>query len=294
MSDTNVPPPGGSDVKVPILIGSVVALLGANIYLFTQLNDLRADLGDFRKSTANEISSIKESSTVSTQTARRSLTSLKDELETARRQAAMAAGQARVEAQKHAEELAKRLQLEQSRQEQAAAQMKTELTEAVTNVEKSTTSKITDVSTEVGHVKTEVQSAKSELEKTIQDLRRVRGDLDGTSSLVATNGKELMALKTLGERNYFEFNITKSKEPRKVGDVAVLLKKTDPKRNRFTIELMADDKRVEKKDKNLNEPVQFYVSKARQPYEIVVNEVKKDQIVGYLATPKVQTSRATN
>ena len=294
MSDTNVPPPGGSDVKVPILIGSVVALLGANIYLFTQLNDLRADLGDFRKSTANEISSIKESSTVSTQTARRSLTSLKDELETARRQAAMAAGQARVEAQKHAEELAKRLQLEQSRQEQAAAQMKTELTEAVTNVEKSTTSKITEVSTEVGHVKTEVQSAKSELEKTIQDLRRVRGDLDGTSSLVATNGKELMALKTLGERNYFEFNITKSKEPRKVGDVAVLLKKTDPKRNRFTIELMADDKRVEKKDKNLNEPVQFYVSKARQPYEIVVNEVKKDQIVGYLATPKVQTSRATN
>jgi chromosome segregation ATPase len=294
MSDTNVPPSGGSDVKVPILIGSVVALLGANIYLFTQLNDLRADLGDFRKSTANEISSIKESSTVSTQTARRSLTSLKDELETARRQAAMAAGQARVEAQKHAEELAKRLQLEQSRQEQAAAQMKTELTEAVTNVEKSATSKITEVSTEVGNVKTEVQSAKSELEKTIQDLRRVRGDLDGTSSLVATNGKELTALRTLGERNYFEFNITKSKEPRRVGDVAVVLKKTDPKRNRFTIELLADDKRVEKKDKNLNEPVQFYVSKARQPYEIVVNEVKKDQIVGYLATPKVQTSRATN
>jgi hypothetical protein len=219
---------------------------------------------------------------------------LKDELETARRQASMAAGQARVEAQKHAEELAKRLQLEQARQQQAAAQMKTELTEAVTNVEKSATSKITEVSTEVGNVKTEVQSAKSELEKTIQDLRRVRGDLDGTSSLVATNGKELMALKSLGERNYFEFNITKSKEPRRVGDVAVLLKKTDPKRNRFTIELVADDKRVEKKDKNLNEPVQFYVSKARQPYEIVVNEVKKDQIVGYLATPKVQTSRATN
>jgi len=294
MSDTNVPPSGGSDVKVPILIGSVVALLGANIYLFTQLNDLRADLGDFRKSTANEISSIKESSTVSTQTARRSLTSLKDELETARRQAAMAAGQARVEAQKHAEELAKRLQVEQNRQQQAAAQMKTELTEAVTNVEKSATSKITEVSTEVGNVKTEVQSAKSELEKTIQDLRRVRGDLDGTSSLVATNGKELIALKSLGERNYFEFNITKSKEPRKVGDVSVVLKKTDPKRNRFTIELLADDKRVEKKDKNLNEPVQFYVSKARQPYEIVVNEVKKDQIVGYLATPKVQTARATN
>ena len=71
----------------------------------------------------------------------------------------------------------------------------------------------------------------------------------------------------------------------------MLLKKTDPKKNKYTIELVADDKRVEKKDKNLNEPVQFYVAKARQPYEIVVNEVKKDQIVGYLTTPKVQSAR---
>jgi len=284
-------PDGSSDVKVPILIGSVVALLGANIYLFSQLNGLRTEIGEFRKSTQNEISSLKESSTVSTQTARRSLTSLKDELETARRQASMAAGQARVEAQKHAEELAKRLQLEQARQIKAAEQMKTELTEQVTSVEKAAATKITEVSTEVGNVKTEVQTAKTELEKTVQDLRRVRGDLDGTSSLVATNGKELQALRSLGERNYFEFTINKSKEPRRVGDVAVILKKADPKKNRFTIELVADDKRVEKKDKNLNEPVQFYVSKARQPYELVVNEVKKDQIVGYLSAPKVQTTR---
>jgi hypothetical protein len=291
MNDMNAAPSGGSDIKVPILIGSVVALLGANIYLFTQLNAVRSDFLDFQKTTQTEISSLKESSTVSTQTARRSLTSLKDELEAARRQAQMAAGQAKVEAQKHAQELAARLQLEQARQEKAAAEMKSELTQAVTNVEQAATTKFTEVSTEVGNVKTEVQSAKSELEKTIQDLKRVRGDLDGTSSLVATNGKELQALRQIGERNYFEFNITKSKEPRRVGDVAIVLKKTDAKRNRFTIELLADDKRVEKKDKNLNEPVQFYVSKARQPYELVVNEVKKDQIVGYLATPKVQASR---
>jgi hypothetical protein len=203
----------------------------------------------------------------------------------------MSAGQAKVEGQKHVQELAARVALEQQKQAEAAAQMKTELTEAVSNVEKTAVSKITEVSTEVGAVKTEVASAKSEMERTIQDLRRVRGDLDGTSSLVATNGKELQALKAMGERNYFEFNIGKGKEPKRVGDVSVVLKKADPKRNRFTIELVADDKRVEKKDKNLNEPVQFYVSKARQPYEIVVNEVKKDQIVGYLATPKVQASR---
>jgi hypothetical protein len=71
----------------------------------------------------------------------------------------------------------------------------------------------------------------------------------------------------------------------------VLLKKADLKKNRYTVEITADDKRTEKRDKSINEPVQFYTSKARQPYELLVNEVKKDQIVGYLATPKVQTGR---
>ncbi len=200
----------------------------------------------------------------------------------------MAAGQAKVEAQKHAEDLAKRVAAEQARQTQA---VKTELTQAVSDVEKNAASKVAEVSTEVGVVRTEVATTKTELEKTATELRRVRGDLDGTSSLVATNGKELETLKRLGERNIFEFNITKSKEPRRIGDVALIIKKVDQKKNKFTIELVADDKKVEKKDRNINEPIQFYVSKARQPYEIVVNEVKKDQLIGYLSTPKVQTTR---
>ena len=83
--------------------------------------------------------------------------------------------------------------------------------------------------------------------------------------MIATNGKELEALKELGERNYFEFKITKSKKPQKVGEVSILIKSVDPKRNKYTIELIADDKKVEKKDKSLNEPVQFYLSRATQP-----------------------------
>jgi hypothetical protein len=284
----NSAPGGGTDIKVPILIGAVLALLGANVYLYMQLDKLKTEFGAFTKNMQTEVEGLKESSTVSTQTARRSLTSLKDELEAARRQASMAAGQAKVEAQKHAEELARRVAAEQAKQ---TAQVKTELTEAVSNVEKTAATKIEGVSTEVGQVRTEVASTKTELQNTISDLKRVRGDLDGTSSLVTTNGKELEALKQLGERNYFEFNLTKTKEPRRIGDVAVVLKKADQKRNRFTIEVVADDKKVEKKDRNINEPIQFYTSKARQPYEIVVNEVRKDQIVGYLSTPKVQSVR---
>jgi len=285
---TPATPAGRSDVRIPILIGSVVALLGGNVYLYSQLDRVRNDFTEFRQSTTTEIASLKESSTVSTQTARRSLSSLKDELETARRQASMAVGQAKIEAQRHAELLSQKVASEQQR---ATQQVKTELTAAVSNVEKSAESKISEVNTQVGAVKTDVASTKSDLQKTVADLRRVRGDLDGTSSIVATNGKELGRLRALGERNFIEFNITKSKQASRVGDIAMTLKKTDPKHNKFTVELVADDKRFEKKDKNTNEPVQFYTSKARQPYEIVVNEVKKDQIIGYLSTPKVQTTR---
>jgi chromosome segregation ATPase len=286
------PPPagGGSGLKIPILFGSVIALLAANIYLYTQLDSVRTDFSEFRKNTLAEITSLKESSSVSTQTARRSLTTLKDELEAARRQAAMAAGQARADAQRQAETLAKQLAAEQARQEKIASEIKTELKQ-VGEVATTATAKITEVNTEVGNVKNEVTNTKAELEKTVADLRRVRGDLTDTGVLVATNGKELQALKALGERNYFEFNLAKSKQPQQVGGVSMLLKKADQKRNRFTIELIADDKKVEKKDRNINEPLQFYVAKARQPYEIVVNEVAKDRIVGYLATPKVQAAR---
>jgi hypothetical protein len=137
-----------------------------------------------------------------------------------------------------------------------------------------------------------VASTKSELDKTITDLKKVTGDLGVTSGYVATNGKELAALKRLGERNYFDINLGKTKQPQRVGDISLMLKRTDPKKNKFTIEVLADDKTIEKKDKTTNEPVQFLTAKGgRIPYEIVINQVKKDQIVGYLATPKETVQR---
>jgi chromosome segregation ATPase len=212
---------------------------------------------------------------------------LREQLEAARRNAAVAAGQAKTEAQRHADELAKRLAEEQQKQQQA---VRSEIS-AVRQATSDANTKIEDVSKDVTNVRSEVSTTKSDLDKTIAELKTVRGDMGVQSGLIATNSKELSALRTLGERNYFEFNITRSKEYRKVGDISVRLTKADTKRNRYTVEVLADDKKVEKKDKNVNEPVQFYVARARQPYEMVVNEVRKNQIVGYLATPKVQTVR---
>jgi chromosome segregation ATPase len=284
------PPPAGDsgwNVKVAVLFGAVIALLAANIYLFVQVDRVRSDMAKFRESTLTEIANLRESSSVTTATNRKNLETMREELEASRRQASMAVGEAKVEALRKTEQLTNALAAEQRKQH---AQVTSEISE----VKQATN----DAATRIGEVKTDVTSARSdiastreELQKTIADLKRVNGDMGEMSGLIATNGKELNALKQLGDRNYFEFNLKKTKGPQKIGDVAVLLKKADQKKNKYTIDVIADDKRVEKKDKNVNEPVQFYVAKARQPYELVVNEVKKDQIVGYLATPKVMQSR---
>ena len=278
---------GGTGTKFGVLFGLVAALIGGNIYSYVQLKDVKADLAKTKDELAAEISKVSEASTVSSASHRKTAEVLRAQLEASRKAASQAAGQAKLDAIKKTEELTTALAREQER---AKAEVKAEISQ-VKEVATTATTKIGEVSTEVGTVKSDLGNTKSELEKTVANLKRVQGDLSSQGSLIATNSTELSALKALGERNYFEFKLGKSKEPQKVGDVMVLLKKADMKKNRYTIELTVDDQRVEKKDKTINEPIQFMVSKARQPYEIVVNQVKKDQIAGYLATPKVQTSR---
>lgn len=277
----------GWNLKVALLVGAVIALIAANVYLFIQSENTRRDLTRFRESTLTELANLKEIASVATATNRKHIETLKDELEAARQQAAVSVGKAKVEAVKRAEQLTARLAEEQKKQQAKVASELSQVREQNTE----TATKVGEVDKDVTGVKNEVAMTKAELQKTVAELKSVRGDMGEMSGLIATNGKELRVLRALGDRNYYEFSINRSKAPQKIGDIAVLLKKTDQKRNKYTIDVVADDKTVEKRDKNVNEPVQFYVAKARQPYELVVNEVRKDQIIGYLAAPKVQQSR---
>lgn len=278
------PQSDNSGLKIAILFGAVIALVAANIYLYVQIDGLKQQMTKMQDSILGEVGRVRETGNVSSAATKKHIEDLQTKLAEARQQASQAAGDAKVQATKRAEELAAQLAAQQ-----AAA--KHEMQTQISKVEETATSNIGAVKSDVSSVRTDLSSTKAELDKTIQQLRSTQGDMGVQSGLIATNGKELAALKALGERNYFEFNLGKTKSPQRVGDVLLQLKKADAKRNKYTVEITADDKRVEKKDKGVNEPVQFYTSKARQPYEVVVNEVKKDQIVGYLATPKVQTGR---
>jgi multidrug efflux pump subunit AcrA (membrane-fusion protein) len=282
-----IPPPSGPNWKTPLLIGALVLLAVSSIFQFMQLDKVRsetkADMVKLTQDVNSAIERMKVDSNEEVQSSRRSVEALQARLAEQRRQAEASVGQAKIDAQRRVELLQQKVAAEEAQQQQAISQVKATADTATTQ--------LASVTSDVGTVKTDVATTKSQLEQTISTLKRATGELDSHSSLIATNATELKALRELGERNYSEFTVNKSKQFTRVADISIELKKADPKKNRFTIEITADDKTVEKKDRTVNEPIQFYTSKARQPYEIVVNSVSKDKIAGYLATPKVMTGR---
>jgi hypothetical protein len=144
---------------------------------------------------------------------------------------------------------------------------------------------VSSVKNDVGGVKNDVATTQADLSATKTQLTRVMGDAGVMSGLIATNHDELMELKRKGERNYYEFSIPKG-VTQNVGTIKIQLKRVDVKRSKFTLGVSSDDKTIEKKDKNLDEPIQFYSGKSPALFEIVVNNISKNQINGYLSTPK--------
>ena len=140
--------------------------------------------------------------------------------------------------------------------------------------------------TDVGGVKTDVASTKSDLEATRAKLESTIGDLGLQSGLIAKTRDDLEVLKHKGDRNYYEFSLVKGAKSQPVATVSLALKKTDPKRGKFTLDVTSDDKTIEKKDRNVSEPIQFYSGRDRLLYELVVWSVDKKKATGYLSTPK--------
>ena len=151
---------------------------------------------------------------------------------------------------------------------------------------------------DVNKLSGDVSGVKNDLDETKGKLDRATGDMGVMSGLIARNHDDLEDLKRRGDRNYFEFTIQRAKTPQHVGPVAIALNKTDSKRSKYTITVLADDKSIEKKDRTAGEPVQFYVKGTGRtsPYEIVVFDVNKNTITGYLSTPKTAgaATAATN
>jgi len=151
---------------------------------------------------------------------------------------------------------------------------------------------VSGVRTDVGKVKDDVTATRSDLEATKAKLEHAIGDLNRASELIATNHDELEILKHRGDRNYYEFTLKKGKDATRLATVGLQLKKTDAKKSKFTLYVLADDKKIEKKDRTVNEPLQFYTGREHNLFEVVINTVDKNEISGYLATPKTVAANA--
>ena len=179
-----------------------------------------------------------------------------------------------------------RSRAESIRKEQVAAAAK--LNSQLTEVQKNSEEKIGAVATDLGGAKKDIESTRNDLEATKSKLDRTQGDMGVMSGLIARNHDDLEDLKRRGDRNYYEFTVAKTKTPQRVGPVQLSLNRVDQKKSKYTMTVFVDDRSIEKRDKTAGEPVQFYVKGGRgaAPYEVVVFDVGKNQITGYLSTPK--------
>ncbi len=175
----------------------------------------------------------------------------------------------------------------------AAVKAQSAQTAKLEEEQQNTTKQVASVATDVTAVKTDVTGAKSSIAETQQDLastkeqlQRTIGDAGVMSGLIARNHDELETLKHKGDRNYFEFTLQKGAKPTLISTIKLEAKKVDDKHSKYTLVVSSDDKNIEKKDKSLDEPVQFYSGKDPALFEIVVNVISKNQISGYLSTPK--------
>ncbi len=182
-------------------------------------------------------------------------------------------------------ELASRASELQRQQQAASARLAAQAAEEKKDVN-AVAGEVGTVKTDIGGVKTDVAATKASLESTIAQLQHTIGDLGVQSGLIANTRGDLEALKHKGDRQYYEFTLLKGAKPQAFSTVGLQLKKTDPKRGRYTLNVTADDRTIEKKDRNQSEPVQFYTGREHMLYELVAWTVDKNKITGYLSTPK--------
>ena len=298
MSTNPFDPDSSSDrpAGAPIMIGLLVAvacLIGATLYLYLELQDTRSQLEPhiaMLQVHEEKLAQLEGSVSRTSREISSSVQRVEGLVDSAEKQLAAKANQVEKRVLGRTEKLSKDFE-ETKAQQQARLQEVGGNIQELRSTTQQTDTRLGSLTGKVDTVEAEVTKTRKELEQTIADLKTVRGDMGVQSGLIATNSTELTALRELGERNYFEFDIHKAKQPSRVGPVTIRLRKADRKRNKYNIDLWADDKRIEKKNKTLLEPVQFYVIGSRQPYELVVNQIEKDRIVGYLATPKVEQPR---
>ncbi len=247
-----------------VLLGIAVVYVAVSLYYIFEMRARIASLEKGQTATTTEIARLDKTVGVTQSNIKASTEALAERLGTTEKEISTRAAE---------------LQRQQRAAEQRiAAQHKQQISEV--------SGEVAGVKTELGGTKSDLAATKTDLEATKARMERAIGDLNVQSGLIARTRDDLEVLKHRGDRNIYEFTLNKGKRPTPVSTVSLELKKTDAKKSRFTLNVLADDRTIEKKDRTLFEPMQFYTGRDKQLYELVVLSVDKNKITGYLSTPK--------
>lgn len=260
----SVEPAARSNVLRKVLLGIAIIYVIASLY---SILDLRGRLGNVeakQKAAAAENAQLLKRLGIAE-------SSLKAETQVLAEKVGMT--------QKEIASRAASLQRQQKEAEQRISEQTKEQVGAVSG-------EVAGVKTELGGAKSDIAATRTDLEITKSKLERAMGDLGLQSGLIAHTRNDLEILKHRGDRNIYEFALQKGARPTPVSTISLQLKKVDGKKGKFTLNVMADDRTIEKKDRTLFEPLQFYTGRDRNLYEVVVLSADKNKITGYMSTPK--------
>lgn len=147
-------------------------------------------------------------------------------------------------------------------------------------------------------LKAQLDDQQKQLKETQDQVAKNRADLEGSigstrdelNGSIAKTHDELVALERRGERSYFEFDLSKSKQYQRVGPLTLSLRKSDTKHKSYDLAMIVDDNELNKKKVNLYEPIWIHTENGGQPLQVVVNRIEKNLVHGYVSAPKYKAS----
>lgn len=267
--------PEGSDHTFKFVMVFVVlaALAAGEIYILSKIGSLRESLetqqaklqkestAQLQEGLSNKISAMQHANAAQLEAFREQLDQSAKRVGTTGREL------------RRARDLVARLQGDQRRQ---AELLKLEI------ARKADQQQLGALTQDVSNTRTDLDNTKNALDATRKELGMTRSEF---GTLIARNHDEIEQLRRIGERDYFEFTLERN-HPQRLAGVGLILKKTNAKRHRFNLSLLADDLEIEKKDRTLNEPIFFYLRGSKKFYELVVNKVESNKVTGYISAPK--------
>jgi hypothetical protein len=264
--------------KVEIaLAAAAVVLLGAGAHLLHGIHGLRQDTVRVERTIAAGIAALRETAARASDAQYEAAAVLAKDLDATHGETATAARAAQTETQRYAELLLRRTAREHRDQIERVDE---ELSRA-----RAASHAVDQASRQLGDARSDLAATRGGAGAVETDLARVATDLEALRIAARSNRAQLAALRASAERRVFEFRVRKPAQPAEVAGIAILLRTADPKRNRYSVDLIADGLRTEQRDRTLQEPVRFYASRSRVPCELVVTEIGQDEVAGYVAVP---------